>query len=59
MVDTNPSTGPNNNKGQRVGLSVMVPADLWMRLERQAQASDETVKALASRLVKEALRSMP
>ena len=39
-------------------MSVVIPHDLYRSLERQAELQGETVIALASRLVNEAIRSM-
>jgi hypothetical protein len=59
MVDTNPSTDPSNTQGKRQGISVMIPANLFDRLEHRARVNGETVVTLASRIVRETLRSMP
>ena len=59
VVDTNPAGQPGSNSEKPRVVSVMIPAELLQDLERRAEAMDESVTAFASRLVSEALKSMP
>jgi len=59
MTETNPSPDPCNRKASSQGISVFIPANLFDHLEQRARMTGESVVSLASRLVREALKSMP